>query len=397
MTRDRAQSPVGPAMATMLMLLTVFGPLSMDLYLPVLPELARDLEAPTSVAQLTVTACLIGLAGGQLIAGPLSDRFGRRRPLIVGILAYIAASVLCALSPTVTTLVLARLAQGLAGATGIVIAQAAGRDVYEGSTLIAYYARLTGLGGFAAIVGPLLGGQLARIMDWRGVFLVLAGIGVLLLVATLVIFTETHPPHRRAEAGLGTTLRNFGRLLGDRSFLCLVLVMGLVHAALFSYVAGATFILQETYGLSPQGYSYAFGVNSLGVIVFSQLGGRAARRWGERTVITLGIAVLAVSGVGLLAAGLFTLPLAAVLIALFVLVAAVSATAPPLTALALGAHPQMSGTASSLLGMARYGFGGLAAPLVGLGGAGAVIPLGVLTMAVAAVAALAAVIGRPRA
>ena len=384
-------------MATMLMLLTVFGPLSMDLYLPVLPELARDLEAPTPAAQLTVTACLIGLAGGQLIAGPLSDRFGRRRPLIVGILAYIAASVLCALSPTVTTLVLARLAQGLAGATGIVIAQAAGRDVYEGSTLIAYYARLTGLGGFAAIVGPLLGGQLARIMDWRGVFLVLAGIGVLLLVATLVIFTETHPPHRRTEAGLGTTLRNFGRLLGDRSFLCLVLVMGLVHAALFSYVAGATFILQETYGLSPQGYSYAFGVNSLGVIVFSQLGGRAARRWGERTVITLGIAVLAVSGVGLLAAGLFTLPLAAVLIALFVLVAAVSATAPPLTALALGAHPQMSGTASSLLGMARYGFGGLAAPLVGLGGAGAVIPLGVLTMAVAAVAALAAVIGRPRA
>lgn len=345
-------------MAAMLMLLTVFGPLSMDLYLPVLPELARDLEAPASAAQLTVTACLIGLASGQLVAGPLSDRFGRRRPLIVGILAYIAASVLCAFSPGMITLVLARFAQGLAGATGIVIAQASGRDVYEGGALIAFYARLTGLGGFAAIVGPLLGGQLARIMDWRGVFLVLAGIGVLLLMATLVIFTETHAPHRRTGVGAGTTLHNFVHLLGDRPFLCLVLVMGLVHAALFSYVAGATFILQETYGLSPQGYSYAFGVNSLGVIVFSQLGGRAARRWGERPVIGFGITVLAVSGLGLLAAGLLELPVAAVLIFLFALVAAVSATAPPLTALALGAHPEMAGTASSLLGMARYGFGG---------------------------------------
>lgn len=384
-------------MAAMLMLLTVFGPLSMDLYLPVLPELARDLEAPASAAQLTVTACLIGLASGQLVAGPLSDRFGRRRPLIVGILAYIAASVLCAFSPGMTTLVLARFAQGLAGATGIVIAQASGRDVYEGGALIAFYARLTGLGGFAAIVGPLLGGQLARIMDWRGVFLVLAGIGVLLLMATLVIFTETHAPHRRTGVGAGTTLHNFVHLLGDRPFLCLVLVMGLVHAALFSYVAGATFILQETYGLSPQGYSYAFGVNSLGVIVFSQLGGRAARRWGERPVIGFGITVLAVSGLGLLAAGLLELPVAAVLIFLFALVAAVSATAPPLTALALGAHPEMAGTASSLLGMARYGFGGVAAPLVGLGGAGAVIPLGVLTVTVAALAALAAAAGRSRA
>jgi len=384
-------------MAAMLMLLTVFGPLSMDMYLPVLPELARDLEAPASAAQLTVTACLIGLAGGQLIAGPLSDRFGRRRPLIVGIIAYIAASVLCALSPSITTLVLARLAQGLAGSTGIVIAQASGRDVYEGSTLIAFYARVTGLGGFAAIVGPLLGGQLARIMDWRGVFLVLAGIGVLLLAATLVVFTETHAPHRRAGAGVGTALRNFGHLASDRPFLCLVLVMGLIHAALFSYVAGATFILQETYGLTPQGYSYAFGVNSVAVIVFSQLGGRTARRWGERPMIALGIAVLTVSGLGLLAAGLLDLPVAAVLACLFVLVAAVSATAPPLTALALGAHPEKAGTASSLLGMARYGFGGVAAPLVGLGGAGAVLPLGALTVTVAALAALAAIVGRPRA
>src|SRR5699024_4298240 len=162
-------------------------------------------------------------------------------------------------------------------------------------------------------------------------------------------------------------------------------------------VAGATFILQETYGLSPQGYSYAFGVNSLGVIVFSQLGGRAARRWGERPVIGFGITVLAVSGLGLPAAGLLELPVAAVLIFLFALVAAVSATAPPLTALALGAHPEMAGTASSLLGMARCGVGGAAAPPVGRGGAAAVSPRGVLTGPAAALAALAAAAGHSRA
>lgn len=395
MTTERTSAPVGSAMAGMLMLLVIFGPLSMDLYLPVLPELADELDSSTSLAQLTVTACLVGLAAGQLIAGPLSDRFGRRRPLLIGILVYIGASVLCALSPNITALILARLLQGLAGASGVVIAQAAGRDVYEGAALIRYYARLTGVGGFAAIVGPLLGGQLARVMDWRGVFLVLAGIGILLLLTVLVVFRETHPPHRRTEAGLRVTLANYGVLLRDRTFGSLVLVMGFVHAALFAYVGGATFILQLLYGLSPQQYSYVFGVNSAGVILASALSSRAARRWGERRAITAGIALITVGGLGLLATAAADLPLPVVLLALFLIVAGASGTAPPVTSLALGEYPHMAGTTSSLLGMARYGFGGVAAPLVGLGGA-AVLPLGALTMVAAALAAGAAAWGRLR-
>ncbi|MFI2640825.1 multidrug effflux MFS transporter [Streptomyces sp. NPDC018610] len=390
--RRSATSPprgVGPALSTLLLLLTVFGPISMDLYLPVLPSLTSDLGAATSAAQFTLTACLIGLAAGQIVAGPLSDRFGRRPPLLIGITAYIAASVLCAISPSLVTLVIARLIQGLAGAVGIVIAQAAGRDVYEGGALIRYYGRLTVLGGLAAIVGPILGGQLARVTDWRGTFLFLAVIGVLLLVATLVVFGETLPGDQRTSGGMKQTGRDFRRLFSDRLFVGSVLIAGLTYAALFAYLSGATYILQGTYGLSPQAYSVAFGANSAGFMVFGYLGGRITERRSERGALVIGIALTATGSLGLLATGLWNLPLPVVVASLFVLASGVAFTAPPTTSLALADYPELAGTASSALGCARFGLGGVAAPLVGLGGARAVLPLGIVTVASIALAVVA--------
>ena len=155
------EQAVGRPLAIVLGLLTIFGPISTDLYLPVLPALTAELQSTTSVAQLTITACLLGLAIGQVVAGPLSDRLGRRMPLLIGVIAYTLTSVLCAVSPTVETLIVARFVQGLAGAVGIVIAQAAGRDVCSGAKLLRYYGRLTVLGGLAAVIGPVIGGQLA--------------------------------------------------------------------------------------------------------------------------------------------------------------------------------------------------------------------------------------------
>src|SRR3954470_10208111 len=204
-----SQPAVGRALPTLLLLLTVFGPISMDLYLPALPALTADLGAVTSVAQLTVTACLIGLAAGQLIAGPLSDRFGRRGILLIGIVAYIATSALCAMSPTVGLLIAARLAQGLAGGIGIVVAQAAGRDIYSGGALIRFYGRLTVVGGFAAIVGPLLGGALNTVVDWRGLFVFLAVAGAAILLVTLMVFRETLPVAQRVTGGWSHTLRDY--------------------------------------------------------------------------------------------------------------------------------------------------------------------------------------------
>lgn len=379
---------VGRPLAVVLGLLTIFGPISMDLYLPVLPALTAELRSTTSVAQLTITACLLGLAIGQVVAGPLSDRFGRRKPLIIGVIAYTVTSVLCALSPTVETLILARFVQGLAGAVGIVIAQAAGRDVYSGGKLIRYYGRLTVLGGLAAIIGPVIGGQLAAVTDWRGVFLFLAAVGVAILLASLVVFRETLPQDRRITGGLSHTLNDFRRLLADRMFVGAVLITGFTYAAIFAYLSGATYILQGMYGLSPQGYSFAFGLNSLGFVIFGFISGRLAEHWSERGTLALGLAMALAGALGLLATALLHLPLIAIILSLFTMVSGVAVTSPPATSLALKEYPDIAGTASSLLGLARFSFGGLAAPLVGIGGANDPVPFGIVAAAAAAAAAL---------
>ncbi len=387
-THEMREPAAGGPLAVVLSLLTIFGPISMDLYLPVLPALTTDLGAAASTAQLTVTACLFGLAGGQLIAGPLSDRFGRRRPLLIGVVAFVATSVLCAASPTVEALVAARFVQGLAGGVGVVIAQAAGRDLYSGGRLLRYYGRLTVLAGLAAIVGPVVGGQLAMVTDWRGLFLFLAVVGVVILAACLLVFRETLPAERRVAGGMTRTGLDVRRLLSDRRFLGAVLVTGFVSAALFAYLSGATFLLQDVYGMSPQGYSYAFGLNSLGFMIFGFTGGRLSERWSEKGTLIVGLLMVTLGACGLLATATLRLPLIAVVLSLFTMVSGVAVTTPPTTSIALAGYPDIAGTASSFLGVARFAFGGLAAPLVGLGGSSAV-PLGLVTVGGAALAAVA--------
>ncbi|MFE7404799.1 multidrug effflux MFS transporter [Isoptericola sp. NPDC057559] len=391
-------APVQPAapqhrfartLPALLLLLTVFGPISMDLYLPALPALTADLGATTSVAQLTVTACLVGLAAGQLVAGPLSDRLGRRGVLLVGVVAYVVTSALCAASPTVELLVVARLVQGLAGGVGIVVAQAAGRDVYDGGALIRFYGRLTVAGGLAAVVGPLLGGQLTTVTDWRGLFVFLAAVGVVVLGAVVVAFPETLPADRRIAGGFGRTGRDFRVLLSDRVFVAAVLHQGFAYAALFAYLAGATFVLQGVYGLSPQGYALAFGLNSAGFMTCGFLAGRAAERWSVPGTLAVGTGLAGLGALGLLLAGTTTMPVWVVVVALLALASGVATTSPPATTLALVGYPRLAGTASSLLGMVRFGFGGVAAPLVGLGGAAAILPLGLVTVTAVSLATVA--------
>jgi MFS transporter, DHA1 family, multidrug resistance protein len=367
-------------------MLSTFGPLSLDLYLPALPALATELGASTSAAQLTLTSCLVGLAVGQLIAGPLSDRYGRHRPLIIGLGAYALASLLCAFAWSVGVLIVLRLVQGLAGAAGLVIARAVARDLYGGQRLAIFFSRLVLISGLAPVIAPVLGGQLNRVMSWRGIFGVLGVIGIILLAAGLFGVRETLPSHRRVRGGLGVTLRGFGLLFRDRFFVGVALASGLAGASMFAYIAGATFVLQRIYGLSPQGFSLAFGVNSLGIMTAAQVSARLIRRWSPLRVLSVGLLVNLAGALGLLITVLLGLGLGFLLPALFVMVSAIGLILPNATALALSGHADQAGTASALLGLLQYVIGGLVAPLVGIAGEDSAVPLGVVAITVSAAA-----------
>lgn len=217
-------------MAAILGTLTAIAPLSIDMYLPALPTMAHELHATTSDAQLSLTACLLGLAIGQLFAGPLSDARGRKRPLLLGLALYAVVSFACALAPSIWMLVAVRLLQGICGAAGIVIARAVVRDLYEGTALTRFYSLLMLINGAAPVLAPVIGGQLLRFTSWRGVFLILAAVGVLLTLMVAVFLPETLADDRRTVGGLRGTLRGFGELLTDRVFVAYALSQGLVMA-----------------------------------------------------------------------------------------------------------------------------------------------------------------------
>ena len=379
-----AAEPARPPAHTVVVLglLTMFGPLSLDLYLPALPQLADDLNASASAAQLSITACLVGLAVGQLVAGPMSDRLGRKRPLIIGLLAYVLASVACAFAPSAAILALLRLVQGLAGAAGIVISRAIARDLYSGRALMIFFSRLLLVAGLAPVIAPILGGQLSRIMSWRGIFGVLAGFGAVLLLAGWLGLKETLPPERRIVGGFGRTLQGYNTLLHDRFFVGCALSSGLAGATMFAYIAGSTFVLQRIYGMSPQGFSLVFGCISLGLVAAAQGGARIALVWPLTRVLGLGLIVNLLGAAFLLATVIIDLPLAVLIAALVVMVGAVGLIFPTANALAMADYPDMAGTASSLQGLSQFVFGAVAAPLVGIAGEHTALPLGIVTTAV---------------
>jgi MFS transporter, DHA1 family, multidrug resistance protein len=376
-----AVDPARPPARTVVVLgmLSMFGPLSLDLYLPALPELADDLDASASAAQLSITACLVGLAVGQLVAGPLSDRLGRRRPLIVGLVGFMLASVACALAPSAAILVVLRFVQGLAGAAGLVISRAIARDLYSGRALMIFFSRLILIAGLAPVIAPILGGQLSLIMSWRGIFGVLAGFGAVLLLAGWLGLKETLPAERRIVGGFGKTLHGYNTLLHDRFFVGCALSSGLAGASMFAYISGSTFVLQRIYGMSPQGFSFVFGAISLALVIAAQVGGRLALRWPLTRVLGFGLAVNLCGAASLLATVIIGLPLAVLIAALSVMVSAVGLIFPTANALALADYPDLAGTASSLQGLSQFVFGAVAAPLVGIAGERTALPLGIVT------------------
>src|SRR2546422_3401155 len=356
--------------------LTAFGPLSIDMYLPALPAIGRDLAASESVIQLTLTACLTGLALGQILAGPLSDRLGRRRPLLIGVAGYVLASLLCATAPAAPLLVGFRLLQGLAGAAGIVIARAFVRDLYVGAAAARYFSRLVLIMGLAPILAPIIGAQLLRFTSWHGIFVTLAIIAALLWLGAAVGLPETLPAARRSSRGLRGTLGTFRALLSDARFIGYALSAGLAFGAMFAYIAGSPFVLQEIYGVSPQAFSLIFGTNALGFVAASQINGSLVGRIPPARLLTAGLIAAAVASLTILLVILVGgLGLVALWPPLFVLVSSIGFIVPNATALALSRRPDAAGTGSALLGVIQSGVGAAGAPLVVVAGISSALPM----------------------
>ncbi|GAA1557801.1 multidrug effflux MFS transporter [Actinomadura kijaniata] len=377
--------------------LSAMAPLSTDMYLPALPQVSQDFHTGAAQAQLTLTFSVVGLALGQVVAGPLSDRLGRRRPLLVGMALYTVASLLCALAPSIGTFAALRLVQGAAGAAGIVIARAVVRDLYDGTAAAKFFSTLMLVNGLAPILAPVLGGQLLRLTPWTGVFAVLAGIGVLLFLGSLLWLGETLPAGQRQTGGLTATLGTFRELLADRAFVGYALAQALAFAALFTYISGSPFVLQDLYHLSPQAFSVVFAVNSLGIIAAGQISGRLVGRVRLRRLLGAGLATVTAGGIALLAAVSAGLGLVAVLPALFLVVAGQGLVLPNATTLALsGRPPRVAGSASALVGLAQFALGGAAAPLAGIGGNGTALPMAITIAATALAAAAVLILVPPR-
>ncbi|MEK4073385.1 multidrug effflux MFS transporter [Paenibacillus sp. FSL M7-0656] len=365
-------------MALILGTLSAFGPLSLDMYLPALPTLADKFGSSTSYAQLSLTACMIGLAVGQLLAGPLSDVRGRRTPLIAGLVLYTIASILCLVSPTMGSFVVLRFIQGVAGAAGIVISRAIVRDVYSGPELTRFFSLLMLINGVAPIAAPIIGGQLLTYTSWRGVFILLSLIGILTLLAVIFGLGETLPSNRRSSGGLKQTLLTFRQIAGDRQFMGYALTQGFVAAGMFAYISGSPFVLQKIYGVSPQMFSVCFAINGLGIILASQIAGRLAGKVSENRLLIAGLLTAALGGTSLLIAILAGGNLISVLIPLFLVVSSVGLVNTASFALAMANQEKSAGSASALIGVMTFLFGGIVAPLVGLGGEGTAVPMGIV-------------------
>ncbi|MET7836432.1 MULTISPECIES: multidrug effflux MFS transporter [Micromonospora] len=376
--------------------LIAIGPLTIDMYLPALPAIVADFATSSAAVQLTLTGTLAGLALGQLLIGPLSDAVGRRGPLVAGLALHVVASALCVVAPDIAVLGVLRVVQGLGVAATTVVAMAVVRDLFSGRAFATLLSRLLLVMGAAPVLAPTLGGGVLRWTDWRGVFVTLAVFGVLLVAVAALGLPETLPPARRRRGGVVATVGLYGSLLRDRVFVGLVLVAGLAMAALFAYVAGSSFVLQQGYGLDEQQFGLAFGAGAVGLIGATQYNVRLLRRYPPQRILVASLGVGTLAGLALVAfaaTGLGGLP--ALLVSLWVVLAAAGLAMPNAPALALSRHGEAAGTASALLGAVQFGVGAVAAPLVGVLGTGALAMALVVAGGMVAALAVLLLVVRP--
>ncbi|GAA4288021.1 multidrug effflux MFS transporter [Georgenia daeguensis] len=395
-----ARRTSGP-LVVLLGALTALGPLTINLYLPAFPVISREFGVGQGEVQLTMTAALVGIAIGQLVLGSVSDAAGRRAPLMVAYGGYAVVSLGIAASGDVTLLLALRLLQGLLGSAGMVIALAVVRDTSEGIAVGRTISRLMLVVGVAPVLAPALGSQLLLVGSWRLLFVVLAALAAVLVVLVALVLPESLPPELRRRGGTRSAARSYRTLLGDRTFLGLVLVAGLAMAGQFTYVTASAFVFQETYGLSAQQYGVLFGVCAVTVTLGTQVTGfllgraRGTRIAGVALAVALGGAV----GIAVVALTVGTGPgrLWALLVVLLPTIGAIGMLIPAIPGIALARQTHDAGSAAALIGASQFGMAALGAPLSGVLGGSVLAMGGVMVVAFAlAGATLLAVARRER-
>ena len=377
--------------------LIAFAPMSIDMYLPSLPALARALGTDAASVQLTLAAFFVGLAIGQVLYGPLADRFGRKPPLYAGLALYVAASAGCALATGIESLIVLRFAQAIGGCAGLVISRAVVRDLYEHQESARMFSALMLVTGVAPVLAPLAGGYLLLWLGWRAIFWGLALFGLACLAAAALWLPETRPPHA-VGVGLGGALIAYARLLAHRQFVGHALAGGFAMAGMFAYIAGSPFVFIDVYGVPAQAYGWLFGANAAGIVIASQVNRRLLRRHAAGKILAAANAANALFGVVLLAlaargaAGFF-----GVLVPLFAYLAVLGFVFPNAAAGAMAPFAERAGSASALLGTLQYVLAAAASVVVGAIHDRSALPMSAVIAACGVLALLShrLLIGRP--
>lgn len=387
------QNPIGKkrwGLALLLSMLGILGPLNIDMYLPSFPAIANDLNAHVSLVQLSLTACLIGLAAGQIVVGPISDAFGRRKPLVISVLMFALSSLLCALAPTIELLVVGRFLQGFTAAGGVVLSKAVVSDVFTGREMTKFFAMLMVITAVAPMAAPIAGSAILALpfAGWETIFYFLAILGVLMAAVVGLRLPETLAPEKRIPSSIGHSVRTMGSLLKTRPFIGYALVVGMVHGGSFAYVSGTPFVYQEIYGVSPQVFSVLFGINGIAMIIGSAIIGRFGGIVSEHSLLKWAVILGTGATFVLLALAIVEGPLAAIVTTIFIYMIAVGMTFTSAFTLAMKGQGHRAGSASAVVGMLPLVIGSLVSPFAGINEASAV-PMAMILFGSAALGLLA--------
>ena len=379
--------PTGWRLVALIGTMSIFGPLCIDMYLPALPELSRQLHAGASATQLTLTACVVSMAVGQLVLGSVSDRVGRRPPLLIGLAAFGVSSLACALAPSIYVLTGFRLVQGIGGAAGIAISRSIVRDLHSGPALARFYSTLMLATGLGPVLAPQIGSWILAVTSWRGVFVALAAAGLILLLTVWWRVPETLPPDRRSTGSIGRVLATTLSVSRDRRFLGYALGCALAMGATFSYVGGSSFVLENVYHLSPQGFGLIFALSGCAMVAGAQLSSRLAGRVAPASLLAAGQATMLAGGLLLLTVVVSRVTgLAGVIPAAIMIMAGWGLIGPNALALAMERYPRSAGAASAVVGFLQFAVAAIAAPLPGLRGTTDPLPMAILLAAFPAAA-----------